>query len=286
MDGWLTLASGSGIVDPATKEVLRYRETLWQGYNQVKKNARLNADLFVTLVRAITEDQRGIRDRPGTVIGNRHTKEIIYTPPEGGQVIRKKIDELESFFYARDDMDPLVKLALAHYQFEAIHPFFDGNGRTGRIINILFLIMQDLLDLPVLYISKHIIDDKPKYYRRLRRVTEHGEWEAWVLYMLEAVEVTSRLTRQKILAIRALLDETLQRAKKELPVRVYSKELIELIFCQPYTKGQFVVEAGLAERKTSADYLQELERIGVLKSRKVGKENLYLNVRLFELLAK
>lgn len=280
------MAARSGTVDPATKEVLRYREALWQGYNRVKKTTRLNADLFVDLVRAITDDQRGIRDRPGTVIGNRHTREIIYTPPEGERVIRKKLDELETFLYASAGMDPLVKLALSHYQFEAIHPFFDGNGRTGRIINILFLIVHDLLDLPVLYISQHIIDDKPEYYRRLRRVTENGEWEAGVLYMLEAVEVTSRLTLQKIMAIRALLDETLQKAKKELPERVYSKELIELIFRQPYTKGQFVVEAGLAERKTAAEYLQELERIGVLKSHKVGKENLYLNVRLYDLLAK
>jgi Fic family protein len=183
-------------------------------------------------------------------------------------------------------MDPLIKIALAHYQFEAIHPFFDGNGRTGRIINILFLIVHDLLDLPVLYISQHIIDDKAEYYRRLRRVTEHGEWEAWVLYMLEAVEVTSRLTLQKILAIRALLDETLQRAKQELSARVYSKELIELIFRQPYTKGQFVVDAGLAERQTAAEYLKELEGIGVLEPRKVGRENLYLNVKLYELLSK
>jgi Fic family protein len=280
------MAGSSGIVDPATKEVLRYREALWRGFNRVKKNGRLDADLFVDLARAITDDSRGIRDRPGTVIGNRHTGEIIYTPPEGEHVIRKKLDEFEAFLYARDGMDPLIKLALSHYQFEAIHPFFDGNGRTGRLVNILFLVVQGLLDLPVLYLSKRIIDDKPEYYRRLRRVTENNEWEAWVLYLLEAVEITSRLTLQKILAIRALLDETLRQTKKMLPERVYSKELIELIFCQPFTKGQFVVEAGLAERKTAADYLQQLEQIGVLKSQKVGKENLYLNVRLYNLLAK
>ena len=280
------MAGASGTVDPATKEVLRYREALWHGYNRVRKHTRLNANLCVDLVQAITQDGRAIRNHPGTVIGNRHTREIVYTPPEGERLIRKKLDDLERFLYAHDGMDPLVKLALSHYQFEAIHPFFDGNGRTGRIINILYLVIQGLLDLPVLYLSKQIIDDKPEYYRHLRGVTENGHWEAWVLYMLKAVEITARLTLQKILAIRSLLDETLKIAKAKLPVRVYSKELIELIFRQPYTKGQFVVEAGLAERKTSAEYLKELETIGVLRSQRVGKENLYLNVRLYELLSK
>ena len=183
-------------------------------------------------------------------------------------------------------MDPLIKLALSHYQFEAIHPFFDGNGRTGRLINILFLISHGLLDLPVLYMSKYIIDSKPEYYKRILRVTESGDWETWVLYMLDAVESTAVLTRQRILDIRKLLDETLDLAKKKLPGRAYSKELVELIFRQPYTKGQFLVDAGIAERQTAAEYLKELEQIGVLKARKVGKENLYLNVRLYKLLAK
>lgn len=280
------MAAGSAVVDPATKEVLRYREALWAGFKRVRKGARLNAALFVDMVKAITDDPRGIRDEPGTVIGNQRTREIIYTPPEGEKLIRKMLADLECFLYARDGMDPLVKLALAHYQFEAIHPFFDGNGRTGRIVNILYLIAQDLLDLPVLYLSKRIIDEKPEYYHRLRAVTENGDWEAWTRFMLKTIEVTSRLTVQKILAIRALLDETLQTARAKLPPRVYSKELIELIFRQPYTKGQFVVDVGIAERKTAADYLQELEQIGILKSRKVGKENLYLNVRLYELLSR
>jgi len=280
------MASSAGATDPATKEVLRYREALWQGLNRIKKNARLNADLFVNLVQTIKEDALGIRNRPGTVIGNTRTREVIYTPPEGERVIHRMLDELERFIHADDTLDPLVKLALVHYQFEAIHPFFDGNGRTGRLINILFLVHKGLLDLPVLYLSKYIIDRKPEYYRRLRRVTENGEWEAWVLYMLEAVENTSVFTRQRILAIRKLLDETLELAKRKLPARVYSKDLIELVFHQPYTKGQFVVEAGLAERQTAAEYLKELEDIGVLSPRKVGRENLYLNVKLYELLAK
>jgi Fic family protein len=159
-------------------------------------------------------------------------------------------------------------------------------GRTGRIINILFMVVMGLLDMPVLYLSKRIIDDKMVYYRRLRQVTEQGAWEAWVLYMLEAVEATARLTLDKIFAVRSLLDKTLDLSKAKLPSRVYSKELIELIFRQPYTKGEFIVETGLAERQTAADYLKELERIGVLKGQRVGKENLYLNVELYNLLAK
>jgi len=280
------MASSAGARDPATKEVLRYREALWHGFSRVKEGARIGADLSVELVQKIKEDSQGIRDQPGTVIGNPRTREIIYTPPEGEAAIRRMLDDLERFVHAEDALDPLVRLALMHYQFEAIHPFYDGNGRTGRLLNILFLVQKGLLDLPVLYLSKYIIDRKPEYYRRLRQVTENGEWEAWVLYMLAAMEETDGLPRQRILAIRALLDETLERARRELPARVYSKELVELIFCQPYTKGQFVVDAGIAERQTAAEYLRELERIGVLEPHKVGRENLYLNRELYELLSR
>lgn len=280
------MAAGLGTVDPATKEVLRYREALWEGFNTVRKTPRFGTALLLRLVQIIRQDDKGIRNRPGTVIANPHTREIIYTPPEGGKVIRKMLDDLARFIHARDALDPLVKMALVHYQFEAIHPFFDGNGRTGRLLNILFLVEKGLLDLPVLYLSKYIIDRKREYYRLLRRVTENGEWEAWVLYMLEAAEVTAGETSRKIRAIRTLLDETLDLARKRLPPRVYSKDLIELLFRQPYTKGQFLVEAGIAERQTAAEYLRELELIGVLAPRKVGRENLYLNVKLYELLSK
>lgn len=188
--------------------------------------------------------------------------------------------------HGSDDMDPLVKLALIHYQFEAIHPFPDGNGRTGRIINILFLIQQGLLDLPVLYLSKSIIERKNDYYRLLRQVTEKDAWEPWILFMLKAVEETAIFTRERILAIRSLMNETTEVAREKLPARVYSKELIETIFRQPYTKGQFLVDTGIAKRQTAAQYLRELESIGILKSQKIGKETLYLNVALYELLSR
>jgi Fic family protein len=279
------LTAASSTVDPATKEVIRYREALWAGYTSLKKNHSLNTDLFIKTVQIIKEDRKGIRDIAGIVIGNRNTGAVIYTPPFGESIIRKKLRELEAFIQATDDIDPLVKLALIHYQFEAIHPFFDGNGRTGRIIIIYYLLHRGLLELPVLYLSKYIIDHKSEYYRLLRQVTERGMWEPWILYMLNAVESTAALTQQRILAIRKLLDDTLALAKNKLPARVYSKELVELLFQQPYTKGQFLVDAGIAERKTAADYLQEMEKIGILRQKKVGRENLYLNEKLYKLLS-
>lgn len=276
-------ASGAKI-DAATKEVLRYREALWTGFNTLKTKPRFSTNLLVTTVRAFTEDSRGIRDESGVVIVNRATDAVIYTPPDGKALIQQKLKELEEFMHADDGMDPLIKMALMHYQFEAIHPFFDGNGRTGRIANILFLVMKGLLDLPILYLSKYIIERKADYYRLLRSVTEKAEWEAWVMYMLEGVLQTSDFTRKRILDIRMLLDETLERAKRELPARVYSKELVEILFRQPYTKGQFLVEEGIAERQTAAEYLRELEKIGILRGEKIGRSNLYLNIRLYDLL--
>ena len=279
------LTASTTAVDPATKEVLRYREATWQGFNALKRGPRLTMELFLQIVQTIKENTAGIRNTPGTVIGNPITRKVVFTPPDGESTIRMKLSELEEFMHADDHLDPLVKLALIHYQFEAIHPFFDGNGRTGRIINILYLVLRDLLDLPVLYMSKYIIDRKGEYYRLLRAVTGHGAWEPWVLYVLDAVETTAALTRQRILDIRALLDDTLTSAKTKLPSRVYSKELIELLFQQPYTKGQFLVDLGIAERKTAANYLQELEKAGILKRKKVGRENLYLNEKLYHLLS-
>jgi Fic family protein len=180
----------------------------------------------------------------------------------------------------------LIKLPVVHYQFEAIHPFSDGNGRAGRIINILFLVLHNLLDLPVLYLSKSIIEKKGDYYRLLRGVTEDNAWEPWILFMLGAVEETATFTREMFLAIRGLMQETMEKARKELPARVYSKELIELLFRQPYTKGQFLVDARIAKRQTASEYLKELEAIGVLKHQKIGQENLYLNEKLYDLLAR
>ncbi|MBN2424727.1 MAG: Fic family protein [Calditrichaceae bacterium] len=273
-------------IDPATKEVLHYREALWEGYKKVKKRRILNTNLFIELVRMIKQNQAGIRNTPGTKIANSGTGKVVYTPPEGERIIRDKLANLESWLHEEDGPDPLIKLAVIHYQFEAIHPFSDGNGRTGRLINILYLIQQDLLNYPVLYLSKYIIDHKPDYYKLLREVTEKNAWQPWIFFMLDAVEQTANSSIKRINAIRSLLDKFLRDAKKQLPDYMYSKELIELLFDQPYCKAEFLVKSNIAKRQTAASYLKELERIGILKLHKTGKENLYLNVELFEILAK
>jgi Fic family protein len=272
-------------VDPATKEVLRYREALWEGFNTLKSKSFLTTNLLVRLVQSIKKINAGIRNVPGIQIVNTATGETIFTPPEGEALIRDKLKNLEDYIHDKDGPDPLIKLAIIHYQFESIHPFFDGNGRTGRILNILYLVQQNLLELPVLYLSRYLIQRKSDYYRLLRGVTENDQWEPWILYVLEAIEETATFTRERILAIRQLMLETMDQAKKELPGRVYSKELIELLFLQPYTKNRFLVEQGIAQRKTAAEYLKALEKIGVLESRKIGKEVLYLNIKLYELLS-
>jgi Fic family protein len=276
----------TGQIDPATKEVLRYREALWEGFSSLEDRPLLTTNLFIRIVQTIRANKAGIRNTPGTKVANAATGEVVFTPPEGENIIRDKLKNLEDYIHAEDEVDPLIKLALIHYQFEAVHPFTDGNGRTGRILNILFLTQKHLLDLPVLYLSKYIIEQKSDYYRLLRGVTEHQEWEPWILYLLEAVEQTAFFTRDKILSIRELLIKTLEFTKENLPSRVYSKDLIELLFHQPYTKAQFLVDAGIVKRQAAADYLKRLEGIGVLSVQKVGKENLYLNAKLYEILSK
>ena len=245
----------------------------------------LTTNLFIQLVQTIRKNKAGIQKTPGTKIQNAATGKTVFTPPEGEQVIRQKLKNLEDYIHAEDGVDPLVKLAVIHYQFEAIHPFIHGNGRTGRILNSLFLVQRGLLDLPVLYLSKYIIQHKRDYYRLLRTVTEKQEWESWVLYMLDAIQETADFIRKRIIDIRDLLEETAQLAKRKLPARVYSRDLLELIFRQPYTKVQFLVEEGIAKRQTAAEYLKALEAIEILAAQKKGKEVLYVNTRLYTLLS-
>jgi Fic family protein len=278
------LSAVDSSVDPQTKEVLRYRQALWKGVSWLADGEPLSTDLFIELMQTIKETDDGIRSIAGTVIANPKTRKIIYWPPEGEELIRNLLINLEHYIQADYEMDPLIKMAVAHYQFEAIHPFEDGNGRTGRLINILYLIDKGLLNQPVLYLSDAIIRQKQEYYRLLRGVTENGEWEPWILFMLEAVESTSRQTMERIGQIITLLNETLELAREKLPDRVYSKELIELLFEQPYCKVKHLVDRGIAKRQTAAEYLRELEEAGILKSKQVGRENLFLNVGLYELL--
>lgn len=277
------LSAEDSRVDPQTKEVLRYRQALWKGVEELEKRP-LTTGLFIELMQAIKETDAGIRNEPGTVIANPNTRKIIYWPPDGEDLIRNLLVNLEEYLHEDDGMDPLIKMAVAHYQFEAIHPFDDGNGRTGRLLNILYLLKRGLLQYPVLYLSNAIISQKKEYYRLLREVTEDQAWEAWILFMLNAVERTSVQTMNRIGQILTLLNETLELAKERLPDRVYSKELIELLFEQPYCKVKFLVDRGIAKRQTAAEYLRELEEAGIVKGKQVGRENLFLNVKLYELL--
>lgn len=270
-------------VDHATKEVLRYRTALKRGFELLEERP-LSTNLLREVCSALLDRPVDVRKVPGTKIVNPSTGEVIYSPPEGEELIRDKLANLENYINAEDGVDPLVRMAVIHYQFESIHPFHDGNGRTGRILNILYLIAEDLLHIPVLYLSRYVIEHKSDYYALLRGVTEDQSWEQWVRFMLSAVQETASWTYDKIVAIRDLLEETLEFCRQELPNHVYSKELVELVFTQPYCKIAFVVDANLAERKTASSYLQELERIGVLKSHKVGRERIFVNPRLLDLL--
>lgn len=278
-------AASDRATDSSTKEVLRYRTALKEGFEALDRRP-LSMNLFVNICRTLLNSQIDVRAIPGTALSNQKTHEIVYTPPVGRDVLKDKLSNLEHYIHADDGIDPLIKLAVMHYQFEAIHPFSDGNGRTGRILNILYLVEQGLLRIPVLYLSGYIIKHKTDYYRSLRAVTEQNEWEAWVLFMLDAVEGTARWTCDRILDIRRLMEDTTAACKKQLPKAVYSKDLIESIFVQPYAKISFLVDAGIAKRQTASNYLDELEKIKVLKSRKVGREKIFLNMPFLTLLKK
>ena len=271
-------ANGDGKTDPHTKEVLRYREALHFGFKALRERP-LNSNLFIELVQLIKQVDIGIRAIPGTALKN-DLGEVIYTPPVGEAVIRDKLANLEQFIHADDGLDPLVKMAVMHYQFEAIHPFPDGNGRTGRILNLLFLVEQQLLDIPVLFLSRYIITHRQEYYAGLRGVTESQDWERWVLFMLKAVESTAQQTFEQVNRILALMEEVRERVQREAE-SIYSKDLVEAIFMQPYTKIAFLVEAGIAKRQTASRYLQTLAAMGVLRKEQVGREKYYINDALF-----
>jgi len=269
--------------DPATKEVLRYRTALRRGFEAVR-DAPFRLSLLEELCGVLRSDTVKFRADERVYIGHAESKTVIYTPPAGAAVMRDKLANLEQYILGADETDPLVRMALAHYQFEAIHPFTDGNGRTGRILNMLFLVHAGLLRIPVLYLSRHIIQHKDEYYRLLRAVTERGEWEEWLIYILTGVEETAAWTTSRILAIRDLFDKTRNLCRANLPPKVYSNELVELIFTQPYCKIQFLVDVGIAQRQTASEYLQALEKLGVLKGQKRGREVVYKHPDLLKIL--
>lgn len=277
-----SLVAGRKIENSATKEVLSYKEALWLGLEELKTKPFITTNLCVKIVQCIKQNNTSIRNTPGTTLSNTQG-EVIYTPPSGEQIIREKLANLEKFINEDETIDPLIKMAILHYQFEAIHPFSDGNGRTGRILLLLYLKISGLLDTPAIYLSEYIIKNKIEYYRCLRDVTEKNEWEDYILYMLDMIEETANKGLKRLNKITVAMEETATEIKNKLP-KVYSKDLIEILFRLPYTKRQHLIEENIGNLKTVGNYLIALEENGFLKSEKVGKEKLYLNQKLLKIL--
>jgi Fic family protein len=268
------------------KEVINYRKAIFAGFEIIRKQGFLRVADIETIQKTIVENNAGIRSLAGTVLKNDRTGEVVYTPPqEKSEILNLLTNFLEYYNTNKMDLHPLINLAVLHYQFESIHPFYDGNGRTGRILNILFLILNNLLDIPILYLSSYINKSKSDYYRLLNKVNDTNEWEEYILFILKGIEETSLKTIEKINNIKELLEETVKIAKEKTP-KIYKKELIELLFEQPYSKIDFVVRKLNVERKAASRYLKKLNEAGILKSEKMGREIIYINEKLVEILKK
>ncbi len=267
------------------KEVQNYREALLKGFALVQEHGLLLKRDIVAIQSELEQNDAGIRRQSGTVLRNMATGEVIFEPPQEYQFIEKLLTNLEHYINEPNDLDPLVNMAIIHYQFETIHPFYDGNGRTGRIINILYLILKELLDIPILYLSSYIIQNKADYYRLLQEVRTKDNWEEWVLYMLDGVEKTSLETIELVNGIHRLMGETKEVIKEKLP-KIYSKDLLEILFMHPYTKIDFLVNGLGITRQTASKYLNSLEEIGVLRNIQIGKSKFFINEELFDMLKK
>jgi Fic family protein len=268
--------------DPATKEALRYSTALLHGFRTLTDLplSTRTAEQVCTEIKGV--DMR-IRRMPGTAL-ERNGK-VVYTPPVGEQLLRDLLANWEKYLHGATEIDPLIRMAVGHYQFEAIHPFTDGNGRTGRVLNSLFLIQTDLLSLPILYLSRYIIQHKSDYYQLLRGVTYKHQWEDWVLYLLKAVEDTANWTTSKIAAIRLLSAQTADYIRSKLP-KIYSHELVILIFELPYCRISNLIEAKIAGRQAASRYLKKLVSIGVLEEKAVGRDKLFVHPKLLQLLTR
>ncbi|QHE88555.1 protein adenylyltransferase Fic [Hydrogenophaga sp. BPS33] len=277
-------AQGHDNADPATKEALRYRTALHQGFQSLKARPLCTATA-VNVCRTLKGVDMDIRRTPGTQLANDRTGEVVYTPPEGQARLRDMLANWERFLHNQTELDPLIRMAVGHYQFEAIHPFTDGNGRTGRVLNILYLIQEELLSLPILYLSRHVIAHKADYYRLLLSVTRDEAWEPWLIFMLQAVAETSKWTTGKIAAIRALAEHTTEHVRARLP-KIYTRELVDVIFEQPYCRIGNLVDKGIAQRQAASRYLHDLATLGVLREMPFGKEKLFIHPKLMQLLSR
>lgn len=272
-------------VSTAAKEVYRYADALKLGFDHVRKNGFIHLNLIRNIQERIEGNSAGIRKQPGTKLVNDQTKETVYTPPQDHEVIMELMTNLEQFINGQIvfDTDPLIRMAIIHHQFESIHPFYDGNGRTGRIINILFLIQQGLLNLPILYLSRYIIRNRQQYYELLQTTRDTGNWQPWILYMLDAVEKTASETMVIVTSIKELMLRQKDRIRTDQP-RMYSQDLINTLFRHPYTKIKQVERDLHVSRLTASKYLETLSEMGILTKIKVGRSNYYINDELYRLL--
>ena len=279
------LSAKAAQTDAATKEVLRYREAMFKGFSILTKKGFINTNVIIEIQKTLEHNNAGIRRLPGTALKSTATGKTIYTPPDNEAAILRLLKNYEDYLNEPDDISPLIKLAVQHYQFESIHPFYDGNGRTGRIINILYLVMHGLLQSPLLYLSAYIIENKADYYRLLQEVRTKDNWENWILFILSGIEQTAAKTINQVKEINQLFAKTQGKVKKELP-KSYNKELLEIIFEHPYCKTEYITTRLNITRITAAKYLKELELLGILKSKKIWKETIYINMALYNLLKK
>lgn len=271
---------------PAAKEVHQYAAALKKGFQLVKQHQLLTINHILQIQEVVEQNSAGFRKLPGTKLMNDKTGKVVYTPPQDLDTIVSLMNNLETFI--NDDKmmeaDPLIKMAIIHHQFESIHPFYDGNGRTGRIINILYLVQKGLLHLPVLYLSQYIIKHKSDYYRLLQEVREEGEWEEWILFMLNGIEKTAAASVTLITSIKELMQHYKQQIRSNHS-KLYSQGLLNNLFKYPYTKIEFLQNDLQISRSTAIRYLDTLVKAGFLTKHKVGRDNFFLNTKLFELLA-
>jgi Fic family protein len=267
---------------PATKEALRYRTALRSGFDSLKDRP-LSVRTAVDAARLIVGIDLDVREASGTTLRNAGTGEVIYTPPEGEPLLRDLLANWETYIHADDGVEPLAKLAVQHYQFEAIHPFVDGNGRTGRLLNVLFLVEKQLLSSPILYLSRYVLKERATYYRLLEGVTRDNAWEPWIYWFVTGIRSTAHTTHLKILDLKTLQMDVDHDLKARAP-DLRDADLLNVIFTQPYCRIQDVVEAGVAKRQTASVYLQRLVSLGILEVQTHGRQKVFLNRRMLDVL--
>lgn len=269
---------------PATKEVRHYVSAMRHGYEAVRDSGLIRLETVLNVQAELERNRAGLRKLPGTVLKNESTGQTIYEPPQDAAEVESLMANLIEFIHADDGLDPLLRMAITHHQFESIHPFYDGNGRTGRILNLLILQREGLLDLPVLYLSRYITSTKPDYYRLLQTVRDQDRWAEWCLYMLRGVALTSRSAIALVKAFRDLMQKTKRELRERLP-KIYSQDLLNNLFRYPYTKIEFIERELGVSRPTASKYLEQLTRGGILRKQKMGRTNFYINDPLYALLS-